>query len=150
MTTTTAKRAPVRNSTGPVLALRLAHAFSVIAETLPNPWDESTDYFVPFWTQIADTEPLNADTLRAVLEVGGVGDRYRLDIDAADFAAVADGFDDTSAQAFRVLDAAFRATLTDLTRVFARADGVVRVRTWVFGRLTGGWLVGLRTETTET
>ncbi len=43
-----------------------------------------------------------------------------------------------------------KATLTDTRRVSARAPGVVRVRTWLVGRFTGGWLVGLRTESTET
>jgi hypothetical protein len=49
-----------------------------------------------------------------------------------------------------MLGAIMNATLTDLTRVTARAPGVVRVRTWVIGRLKSGWLVGLRTESTET
>jgi hypothetical protein len=136
-----------RNSTGPILAKRLAHALSVLAETLPNPWDESTDYFTPFSAELADAEPLNADTLRTALEIGA---SYHVDVDAADFAGAADGWDGEAAQGFRVLDAAFKATLTNVTRVFARAPGVVRVRTWVVGRLAGGWLVGLRTETTET
>jgi hypothetical protein len=50
----------------------------------------------------------------------------------------------------RAAAATRNSTLTDLTRVSARAPGVVRVRTWVLGRLAGGWLVGLRTESTET
>ena len=49
-----------------------------------------------------------------------------------------------------MLGAVMNATLTNLTRVTARAPGVVRVRSWVIGRLKGGWLVGLRTESTET
>jgi hypothetical protein len=137
----------VRNSAGPILAKRLAHALSVLAESLPNPWDESTDYFTPFSAELADAAPLNADTLRTALDIG---DRYHLDIDPADLVAVADGWDDHTARGFRTLDAVLRAALTDVTRVFARAEGVVRVRTWILGRLAGGWLVGLRTETTET
>jgi hypothetical protein len=137
----------VRNGTGPILAKRLAHALSTLAETLPNPWDESTDYFTPFSAELPDSEPLNADTLRTALQIG---ERYHVDAGAADFAEIADGWDGETGQGFRVLDAALKATLTDVTRVFARAPGVVRVRTWVVGRLAGGWLVGLRTETTET
>jgi hypothetical protein len=137
----------IRNSTGPILPKRLAHALSVIAESLPNPWDESDDYFSPFSAELADAQPLNADTLRAALQIGA---HYHLDIDAPDFASVADNWDGEAAQGFRLLDAALKATLTDVTRIFARAPGVVRVRTWVIGRLSGGWLVGLRTETTET
>ena len=42
------------------------------------------------------------------------------------------------------------ATLTDIQVVWARAPGVIRVRTWFVGRLGAEWLVGLRTESTET
>jgi hypothetical protein len=142
-----ARRNPVRNSTGPTLPHRLAHALSALAETLPNPWDESTDYFRPFAAELADDQPLAPETLRAALKIG---DRYEIDADPADLASVADQWDGDTAQGFRAVDAVMRATLTDLTRVFARAPGVVRIRTWILGRLAGGWLVGLRTETTET
>jgi hypothetical protein len=136
-----------RNATGPAVPKRLAHALSAIAETLPNPWDESTDYFIPFSAKLDGEGPLDPDALRIALKVGT---RYQLDVDSADLAKAADEWDDETARGFRLLDAVFRATLTDVTRVFARAKGVVRVRTWVLGRLEGGWLVGLRTETTET
>jgi hypothetical protein len=33
---------------------------------------------------------------------------------------------------------------------FARADGVFRVRMWLFGRTDDGWLVGLHSTITET
>jgi len=142
-----AAKTAVRNSVGPLLPRRLARALSVLAETLPNPWDESTDYFTPFSAKLADDQALDPETLRTVLKIGM---RYRVDTAGADLAAVADGWDDPTAQGFRLLDSVFRATLTDVTRVFARAPRVVRVRTWVLGRLAGGWIVGLRTETTET
>lgn len=137
----------VRNSTGPIVPKRLAHSLSVLAETLPNPWDESTDYFTPFTAELADDQPLNHETLRVALHIG---ERYDIDLDPADFQAVADESDAETARGYRAVDAVMRATLTELTRVFARAPGVVRVRTWVLGRFEGGWLVGLRTETTET
>jgi len=143
---TTAERR-TRNSTGPILPRRLAHALSVLAEGLPNPWDESTDYFMPFSAELADDEPLNAETLRPVL---GIAERYHIDIDAADLLDATAGWDDATAEGFRVLDAVLDATLTDVKRVFARAEGAVRVRTWILGRIEGGWLVGLRTESTET
>jgi len=144
-----AKKTTPRNSTGPTLPARLAHALSAIAETLPNPWDESTDYFVPFHAALADGVPLDAETLRQALHIGP---QYRVDVDAVDLAATgADLGSDELAAGFRVLDAAMRATLSGLTRVTARAPGVVRVRVWVVGRLPGaGALVGLRTESTET
>jgi hypothetical protein len=57
-----AKKTVPRNSTGPALPARLAHALSVIAESLPNPWDESTEYFVPFHAALAEGEALDAET----------------------------------------------------------------------------------------
>jgi len=39
----------------------------VIAQTLPNPWDESTDYFVPFAAELDASKPTNADSLRQAL-----------------------------------------------------------------------------------
>jgi hypothetical protein len=143
------QRSAPRNSTGPALPARLAHALSVIAESLPNPWDESTDYFTPFHAALADRAPLDAETLRHAL---GIGAHYEVDLTPVDLAAAgADLGSDELAAGFRVLDAVMRATLSSITLVSARASGVVRVRTWVVGRLAGqGALVGLRTESTET
>jgi hypothetical protein len=45
-----------------VLAKRLAHALSVLAQTLPNPWDESTDYFTPCAAEMPDTEPMRTES----------------------------------------------------------------------------------------
>jgi hypothetical protein len=131
-----------------VLAKRLAHALSVLAQTLPNPWDESTDYFTPFSAEMPDSEPMTVESLGHAL---AVGPKFHLDLDGVDLAQTgADYGDPVAAQGFSVLGAVMNATLTNLTRVTARAPGVVRVRTWVIGRLAGGWLVGLRTESTET
>jgi hypothetical protein len=52
--------------------------------------------------------------------------------------------------AFDLLGKLMRASLDELTVAFARKDGVVRVRMWLFGRLDGGDLLGLKAETTET
>ena len=54
------------------------------------------------------------------------------------------------ARGFQLLEKVMRATLTDPSVAFARADGVVRVRMWLFGRTEDGWLVGLRSTITET
>ena len=135
-----------RNSSGASLPARLAHALSALAATLPNPWDESTDYFTPFHAPLDAKQPLDAGTLRDALDVG---DRYHLDLAGVDLAEIADDWGGDAGAGFRALDAVMKATLTDITRVSARARGVVRVRTWLIGRFQG-WLVGLRTETTET
>lgn len=127
---------------------RLAQALSVLSETLPNPWDESTDYFTPFAAELADDQPLGAETLRHALQIG---DRYQIDLAAVDLTATGVDFgDETAAQGFHLVDLVMKATLSEITRVTARAHGVVRVRTWVLGRFKPGWLIGLRTESTET
>jgi hypothetical protein len=141
------KKAP-RNSHGPILPTRLAHALSVIAQTLPNPWDESTDYFVPFSAEIGASKQANADTLRQALDVS---EHFHLDLAPVDLTATgANSGDDALAKGFALLDVVMKATLTDITRVTARAPGATRVRTWVLGRFARTWLVGLRTESTET
>lgn len=145
--TASVKKSP-RIGVGPILPARLAHALGSIAQTLPNPWDESTDYFLSFSAAIDASLPTNADTLRQALKVGG---RYQLDLAPVDLTAAGANFgDDTIAKGFALLDVVMKATLTDITRVSARAPGVTRVRTWVLGRFANGWLVGLRTESTET
>jgi hypothetical protein len=128
-------------------AERLARAFSLMALDLSNPWDESADRFFPFHAALDDVVALDAQGLRAPL---GVGNRYRLDISDPDLVEVADNWGGDAAVGFRLLDALMRASLTDVKLVFARADGVLRVRTWLLGRLPGQGLVGLRTESTET
>ena len=128
-------------------AERLARAFSLVAFDLSNPWDESTDRFLPFHAPLADDVPLDAQGLRAPLRVG---ERFHLDVQDPNLGEVADNWGGDEPDDYRLLDAVMRAALTDLKLVFARADNVVRVRTWLVGRLPGQGLVGLRTESTET
>ena len=141
--------APLESTQGAMAsrAERLARALSLIALDLSNPWDESTDRFFPFHAPMADDLPLDAESLRVPL---GVGARYHLDIGDPNLGEVADNWGGPDAVGYRLLDAVLRAAVTDLKLVFARADQVVRVRTWLIGRLPGEGLVGLRTETTET
>ena len=126
---------------------RLAQALDLIARDLSNPWDESTDRFLPFHAPLADDVPLDAQGLRAPLRVG---ERFHLDVQDPNLGEVADNWGGDEPDDYRLLDAVMRAALTDLKLVFARADNVVRVRTWLVGRLPGQGLVGLRTESTET
>ena len=127
--------------------VRLSRALSAIMHGVYNPWDESDDLFTPFHVEIPADAALDDATLRAALEVSS---RYSLDRAGVDFAEVADnaGEDDIAAS-WRTLGAIMGASLTDVVLIHARAPGVVRVRTWLIGR-AGGWLVGLRTTSTET
>lgn len=145
---TTASKNSARTTKSPIPSERLAHALGVLAQTLPNPWDESTDYFSPFAVEFADSKPMTAESLGVAL---GIGAHFHLDLAAVDLTATgAQMGDAVLAQGFALLDTVMKATLTNITRVSARAPGITRVRTWVLGRLRGGWLVGLRTESTET
>ena len=137
-----------RNGHGSILPTRLAHALSAIAQTLPNPWDESTDYFVPFSAEFDASKPVNSNSLRQALDVGA---HFQLDLASVDLTSTGANLgDDALAKGFALLDVVMKATLKDITRVTARAPGAIRVRTWVLGRFAEDWLVGLRTESTET
>jgi hypothetical protein len=51
---------------------------------------------------------------------------------------------------FAVLEHVMRRSLTGLRQAFVRGDGVVEVPFFLFGRLAGGPLVGLRSVAIET
>ena len=127
------------------MAQRIAKAFAVLSSDLPNPFDESTDYFRPFSAPFAVDSPINQATLRAALKVSA---RYELDI--TDLENLGEGYGEPEESSFRVLQSVMSATLQETKLVFARAPGAVRVRTWILGRVPAGGLAGLRTETTET
>jgi hypothetical protein len=139
------------NPQAPAPIVNLARALSTVAHQLPNPMDESTDYFRSFTAPLAAGTKLEAAAFQQALHVGR---RYRIDfLSADDFfsnAGDADNLGEDTARGFRLLEKVMHATLTDLSVAFARADGVVRVRMWLFGRSEDGWLVGLRSTITET
>jgi hypothetical protein len=132
--------------------VRLAAALQALAHGLPNPWDESTDYFHRFVAAMPAGTELSPESLRQAL---GVGARYQIALSPADdrLTRLGDAEDDWGADiagGFRQLHAVMRATLRELSVAFARGNGVVRVRVWLFGRTDEGTLVGLRSISTET
>ena len=129
----------------PSMAQKIAKALAVLASGLPNPYDESMDYFRAFSAPFAVDSPINEATLRVALKIGA---RYHLDI--TDLGVLGEGYGDPEESFYRVLQSAMNATLGETKLVFARAKGVVRVRMWILGRAATGGLAGLRTETTET
>lgn len=133
-------------------AVRLAGALQALARGLPNPWDESTDYFQRFVAAMPASTKLDPESLRQAL---GVGARYQIALSPAGdrLTRLGDAEDDWGADiagGFRQLHAVMRATLRELSVAFARGNGVVRVRVWLFGRTDEGTLVGLRSMSTET
>jgi hypothetical protein len=94
---------------------------------------------------------LDSTTFQRALKIGS---RYRVDLSSAD--ALLSGAEDPEnwgkeiAEGFRLLERVMRATLSELSVAFARGEGVVRVRMWLFGRSDEGTLIGLRSTSTET
>jgi len=93
---------------------------------------------------------LSPETIKQALKVGA---SYRIDWSSADgfFSGATDenNWGDI-ALGFRLLEKVMRASLSELSVAFARREGSVRVRMWLFGRAEDGTLVGLRALTTET
>ena len=136
-----------RASTTP---LKLAQALHALARDLPNPADESTDFFHSFVAPLSPDIKLDGAAFQRALKIGG---RYKVDLSSADALLAGAGNPDNwgdDAEGFRLLEKVMRATLSELSVAFARANGVVRVRMWLFGRSDDGSLVGLRSIVTET
>lgn len=142
--------AKAMSGASPSLAAKLAKALAALAKDLPNPADESTDYFESFVAPLPASSELSPDTVKQALKVGVT---YRIDLSSADdwFSnATNEGNWGEFASGFRLLETVMRASLSELSVAFARREGVVRVRMWLFGRTVDGTLVGLRSMTTET
>lgn len=135
-----------------VQAERLAEALGALARGLPNPWDESTDYFHPFTALLPAGAVLDGEALRHALEIGPRYDVVLKPADAllTDLGNAQDAWGMEIAGGFRQLGVVMRATLRELTLAFARGEGVVRVRVWLFGRTDDGAIVGLHSISTET
>jgi hypothetical protein len=141
---------PATSSAPPPSVANLARALAALARGLPNPADESTDYFRQFVAPLAAATALDASAFKSALGIAG---RYRVDLSPADsfFSGASDPQNwGEYATGFRQLEQAMHATLTDVSTAFARATNVVRVRMWLFGRTGDGWLVGLHSIVTET
>lgn len=131
---------------------RLARALQALAHGLPNPWDESTDYFHAFAAVMPAKAKLDAESFRRAL---GIGARYEIDLAPAEGKLTELGNSEADwgtdvAGGFRQLGIVMRETLTDLALAHARGKGVVRVRVWLFGQTDDGTIVGLRSISTET
>jgi hypothetical protein len=146
-----ARAARTASTAGPIVAAKLARALHALARDLPNPADESTDFFHPFVAALSPQSRLDRDTFHRALEIGS---RYTVDLSSADqlFAGATDAgnWGEEIAHGFQLLEKVMRATLAEPSVAFARARGVVRVRMWLFGRSDDGSLVGLRSTSTET
>jgi Nuclease A inhibitor-like protein len=125
----------------------LALATIVVGQTLTS---ESDVPFEPFTAAFAVGHRVTATTFVEALGFEA-GRQAVLGPAARFFEQVAASTDDPGAQqVFAVLEHVMRRSLTGLTQVFVRGDGIVAVPFFLFGRLAGGPLVGLRSIAIET
>ena len=133
-------------------AQRLAGALSALCGDLPNVWSEGNPAGRVFhrWTLPLDASlPLTADSLAEALKIRAPrhvdledgADRLQLDPDD-------DGAD--VALGYRLLSQAMQATLDGVHIAWVRGGPSASVPTYVFGRLRGGPLAGVRVITVET
>jgi hypothetical protein len=136
--------------TGVAHRLALSLATLVVDQTLLS---ESDVPFEPFTLAFPVGQRVGAATLRDALAFDST---RTVDISpAAQFfervvAAAQDGGDQRSVQVLAVLELLMRRSLGTLRQAFVRSDGVVAVPFFLFGRLAGGPLVGLRSTAIET
>lgn len=131
----------------------VAHRFAlslatlVVGQTLTS---ESDVPFEPFTARFDVGTKVAATTFKQAL---GFDAARRADLGPAArfFDNAAAGTDDPGAQqVLAVLEHVMRRSLSGLSEVFVRGEGIVEVPFFLFGRLAGGPLVGLRSIAIET
>ena len=127
--------------------LSLALATLVVGAALPS---ESDVPFEPFTAALDRRTRVSAASFREALRFEPTRDIV-ISPAAGFFERMTTTTDDAGAQqVFAVLEHVMRRSLAGLKQVFARGDGVVEVPFFLFGRLAGGPLVGLRSTAIET
>jgi hypothetical protein len=127
--------------------LALSLATLVVGQTLTS---ESDVPFEPFTARFDVGTRVTATTFKQAL---GFDAARNADLGPAArfFENAAASTDDPGVQqVFAVLEHVMRRSLTGLTQVFVRGEGVVEVPFFLFGRLAVGPLVGLRSIAIET
>ena len=101
------------NPAPPDAIVNLDRALAAVARHLPNPMDESTDFFRSFMAPYPARASINAAIFHQALNVGS---RYKVDLSSADNfftnAGDADNWGE-DARGFQLLEKVMRATLTD-------------------------------------
>ena len=137
-------------ATGVAHRLALSLATLVVDQTLLS---ESDVPFEPFAAALAVDQRLGVTAFRDAL---GFESTRRVDMSPASeffervIATARESGDRRGEQVFATLDLVMRGSLRSLHQAFVRGDGVVAVPFFLFGRLDGGPLVGLRSVAIET
>jgi hypothetical protein len=137
-------------ATGVAHRLALSLATLVVDQALLS---ESDVPFEPFTAAFAVDQRLGINAFRDAL---GFESTRRVDMSPASeffervITAAQESGDRRAEQVFATLDLVMRGSLRSLHQAFVRGDGVVVVPFFLFGRLDGGPLVGLRSVAIET
>jgi hypothetical protein len=123
-------------------------------------YPSESDYpFEPFWAELPAEEPLTPDSFRKATRIGP---RYEIALAPAKdtfdrlvrmWQEATDETDSNYAEyvaIFRTLATVMDAAMTDLTYAHAGGEDIVRARIFLFGRVPGGRLAGLRSINIET
>lgn len=137
-------------ATGVAHRLALSLATLVVDQMLLS---ESDVPFEPFTAAFAVDQRLGASSFREAL--GFTPTRTVAISPASQFfdqviATAQESGDRRGVQVFAVLELVMRRSLGSLHEAFVRGDGVVEVPFFLFGRLNGGPLVGLRSVAIQT
>lgn len=137
-------------ATGVAHRLALSLATLVLDQTLLS---ESDVPFEPFTAAFSVDQRLTAGTFRDAL---GFDSTRTVNLSPATrffeqaVATAQESGDRRAEQVFATLELVMRRSLGSVRQAFVRGDGVVEVPFFLFGRLSGGPLVGLRSLAIET
>jgi hypothetical protein len=131
-------------------ATKLAQAYRAMSSGLVNIFSEDTSADRKFQHFVAALDPKTELSAEARMIVLGVSRRKHIDLMPASGRLDASGNGDDQEVGYRLLSQMMRATLRDLFIAFVRGGTTASVPTYIFGRLDGRHLVGLRTITIET
>ena len=110
-----------------------------------------SDYpYDPFWIEMPADWPLTPEMFREVLGFEESREIVMWPVSSPQGQSPTSYEEVLAAAVYDNLLRQMQATLSDLTEVLARGDNIVQVPYFLFGRLNGGNLVGLRSISVET
>jgi hypothetical protein len=127
--------------------LSLSFATLMVGQTHRSESDYPYD---PFWAEMPVGTRLTPETFRDVLGFETPREIVMRSMPRPEGPSGTSYEDLLAAELYDTLVAQMRATLGRLTQVLARGEGIVQVPYFLFGRLNGGNLVGLRSISVET
>jgi hypothetical protein len=127
--------------------LSLSFATLMVGQTFPGESDYPYD---PFWAEMPAGTRLTRQTFRDVLGFEASREIVMSSLPRSEGPSGTSYEEVLAAMLYDNLPKQMRATLGRLTQALARGENIVQVPYFLFGRLNGGNLVGLRSITVET